>query len=311
MSVQELSIYYEGEYYKGGKMDIKELAPSLLAFGEIINETNKIINDSKTEVQTYITATENKCFKCTISLEASNVLQSVKSFWCKRHIKNIQELLELLGFIGIGVAGGVIVSYVAYKKIEQGKKVKKHTILQDGNAQLTLEDETTLTVTFNLFTLIKASWQKKWSIKKNFDKHLSSAKSDIGYTIDNNDKNVTTISEHDKRILLLPDKNLEKLQDKQDPIKTNLTIRQPDYHGDTKWTFLYAGKTIKPDYNDFIKAKLQEIRKDVKYHSKLPVEMIITYDKDENEEAISGTEQYIILQITGDLIQENNQETIL
>ena len=53
MSRQELSIYYEGEYYKGGKMDIKELAPSLLAFGEIINETNKIINTNEHSLTTH------------------------------------------------------------------------------------------------------------------------------------------------------------------------------------------------------------------------------------------------------------------
>ena len=74
MSTQDFNIYYEGDYYKDGKMDIKELAPSLLAFGEIIN-------DNKTEIQTYITATEKKCFKCKISLEASNILQSAKNLF--------------------------------------------------------------------------------------------------------------------------------------------------------------------------------------------------------------------------------------
>jgi len=37
--------------------------------------------------------------------------------------------------------------------------------------------------------------------------------------------------------------------------------------------------------------------------------MIITYEEDENGEAIEGTQKYKIQQITGDLIQEIKQPT--
>ena len=56
MISQKLNIYYEGQNYQEGKIDIKELAPSLLAFGELIEEANQIINNQKTEIKTYITA---------------------------------------------------------------------------------------------------------------------------------------------------------------------------------------------------------------------------------------------------------------
>ena len=74
--------------------------------------------------------------------------------------------MELIGFIGIGTTGAIVTSYVVYKKIEQGRKIKKHTILNDNNVNIELEDSTTIIVSFNLFIIIKASWQKKWSIKK-------------------------------------------------------------------------------------------------------------------------------------------------
>ena len=31
----------------------------------------------------------------------------------------------------------------------------------------------------------------------------------------------------------------------QDPIITNLTIRVVDFYGSQKWTFMYAGKSLK------------------------------------------------------------------
>ena len=310
MKSQGLNIYYEGNQYKDGKIDIKEFAPSLLAFGELIEESNQAINNNKTEIKTYITTDfENKCFKCKLSLESSNIVTSAKNLFGLKETLNIQELLELLGFIGVGTAGTVITSYVAYKLIEKGRKVKKHTILQNGNVELAIE-ETIVTVEFNLFKLIKASWQKKSSIHKNFEKHLTS-KGEIGYSNKDDDK-ITKITKECKKAILASDENRERLEASQDPIRTNLTIRIVDFYGDQKWTFMYAGKTLKPqevEYSDRIKEKLKEISKQVKYNSKLPVEMIITYEEDENGEAIEGTQKYKIQQITGDLIQEIKQPT--
>lgn len=314
MTSQKLNIYYEGQNYQEGKIDIKELAPSLLAFGELIEEANQIINDKKTEIKTYITADfEKKCFKCSLSLESNNILQSAKNLFGFKETLSIQELLELLGFIEIatvGVASGaVITSYVAYKIIEKGRKVKKHIVLQDGNVELIIE-ETKVKVEFNLFKLIKASWQKKSSIQKNFEKHLSS-KGDIGYS-SKSDIDIKKITQEHKNAILAPDENTYIPQTNQDPITTNLTIRVVDFYGDQKWVFMYAGKTLEPqkvEYSDQIKEKLKEISKYVQYNSKLPVEMIISYQQDHNGEAIEGTQKYKIQKITGDLIQETKLPT--
>lgn len=311
MSNQELNIYYEGNQYKEGKIDIKEFAPSLLAFGELIEESNQVINNKGTEIKTYITADfEKKCFKCKLSLETNSILQSAKNLFGLQETLNIYELLELLGFIGTGTTGILITSYIAYKLRERGRKVKEHTILQDGNVELVIEEET-LKVEFNLFRLIKASWGKKSSIHKNFEKHLTT-KGEIGYS-NIGDDNIIKITKEYKDAILAPDENRERIRSIQDPITTNLKIRIVDFYGDQKWTFIYAGRTIKPqeiEYSEQIKEKLKEISKEVKYNSKLPVKMTITYEEDENGEAIEGTQKYQIQEITGNLIQEIKKPTL-
>jgi Holliday junction resolvase RusA-like endonuclease len=309
---QFVNIFYEGADYKDGKIDIKELAPSLLAFGDLLNEVNQIINNGKADIQTYITATEKKCFKCKISLESASIFESIKEQFGFVKYLSLKEMLELIGFIGAGtsgIAGIVVTSYLVYKKIEQGRKIKKHTILQDNNVTIELEDSTTITVSFDLFRLVKASWQKKYSIKKNLDKHLSNAKSDIGYSLQDNEK-PQYIKKEEKELLLKKDYNLEANHASQDPIYTTLLIRQPDYYGDIKWSFIYAGKTIKPDFDNIIKEKLNAIKKNIVYNSKIPVKMTITYEEDERGEAVTGTEEYRILEITGDIIKPVQNEEL-
>ena len=81
MEKQELNIKYEGSDFEKGKIDIKDFAPSLLALGSILEEANKVINGDKAEFKTFISSDfENKCFKCKLSLEASNIIQSAKTF---------------------------------------------------------------------------------------------------------------------------------------------------------------------------------------------------------------------------------------
>ena len=131
---------------------------------------------------------------------------------------------------------------------------------------------------------------------------------EIGYS---NKKNgtITKITNEHKEAILAPDKNRERTTQSQDPIKTNLIVRIVDFYGDQKWTFMYAGKTLKSqevEYSELIKEKLKEINKNVTYNSKLPVEMIITYEVD-NGEAIEGTQKYKTQQITGELIQQAKQ----
>jgi hypothetical protein len=332
---QQLNIYYEGEDYKHGVIDIKELAPSLLAFGELIEEANQILNDGKADIKTYISADfEKKCFKCKLTLESNNLLDCTKDLFGIKSNIDVQELLTLLGFIGGGTVlatGAVITSYIAYKKITKGKKVKEHTVLQDNTVELIIEEKS-YKVEFNLFKLIKYTWENKSGIHRKLNQHIEATNGDIGYSITSDDSKISKLDSDSKQAIALEDQNINSnLEAKQDPIITNLKIRMPDLHGNIKWKFLYAGKTIEPDFTDEARAKLNEVKLkavlDAKpsefltlfssfsspivksqaifdANSKLPVEMVISYKEDENGETIKGSEHYIITKITGDIITE-------
>jgi hypothetical protein len=306
MQKLNFNIYYEGEKFEDGKIDVKELAPSLLALGEILEEANKVVNKDKADLKIYIKADfQKKCFKVNLSLE-SNIVQDIKNMLGIKDNLSLQELVELIGFIekhpvGVTTSAAALTSFVAYKLWQKGRKVKKYRSLESGNIELEIEEEKR-EVSVNLFGLVKWSWSKKSKIQKNFEKHASAG--ETAYSINNSDDSKRILSEEERRALIEFDHNLSGEPEMQDPIRTNLLVRMPDYYGEKKWMFTYVGRAIEPELSDHVKEKIKELRMDITYNTKLPVEMIVEFEKDNDGKIIEGTEKYKITKITGDLIQE-------
>jgi len=306
MQKLDFNIYYEGEKFEDGKIDVKELAPSLLALGEILEEANKVVNKDKADLKIYIKADfQKKCFKVNLSLE-SNIVQDIKNMLGIKDNLSLQELVELVGFIekyptGAATSAAVLTSFVAYKLWQNGRKVKKYRSLESGNIELEIEEEKR-EVSVNLFGLVKWSWSKKSKIQKNFEKHASAG--ETAYSINNNDDSKRILSKEERRALIEFDHNLSGESETQDPIRTNLLVRMPDYYGEKKWMFTYIGRAIEPELLDEVKEKLKEMRTDITYNTKLPVEMLVEFEKDDEGKIIEGTEKFKITKITGDLIQD-------
>ncbi len=310
MQKLNFNIYYEGEKFEDGKIDIKELAPSLLALGEILEESNNIINKDRADIKIYIKADfEKKCFKVNLSLE-SNIVQDIKNMFGIKENFSLQELVELIGFIeknpvGSSTSAIILTSFIAYKVWQKGRKINNFKSLKNGNIELEIEEEKR-EVSISLFGLIKWSWSKKAKIQKNFEKHFSAG--ETAYSINNSDSSKKIFSKEERASVIKFDNNLSGELEAQDPIKTNLLVRMPDYYGEKRWVFTYIGRAIEPELTDDVKEKIKELRASITYNTKLPVEMIVEFEKDNEGKVIEGTEKFKITKITGDLIQEVKQE---
>ena len=63
MRVQAI-IRYDGPALENHQMDINELAPALLALGDLIRDSNRILNGGETSVRVLVSAdTEQQCFQ--------------------------------------------------------------------------------------------------------------------------------------------------------------------------------------------------------------------------------------------------------
>lgn len=140
MSQTTFRVYYDGEALKESEMDVKELAPALLAFGELLEESNRVLNGDKATVTVKVKAFQAGCFGIDFEVIQS-VLQHVKNLFADG--TTVREAVDLLNLLGISpfdatVATGGGLLYLLKKA--KGRKPKSRTVLESGNVRIYFEE---------------------------------------------------------------------------------------------------------------------------------------------------------------------------
>lgn len=112
-------ISFDGTDLAAHTMDVRDLAPSLLALSDIITEANQVLNGSNARAKLYVTPDiHQECFD--IGIEIHQQWETLKSLMGDEDISAAKNLIEWV-FIGSTVTWGSIKSLLyVYKKF--GKK---------------------------------------------------------------------------------------------------------------------------------------------------------------------------------------------
>lgn len=103
MSKDAFQIVYDGPAVESGAMDVRDLAPALLAISELAQHSNRILNGERAQVQVKIRS-EIRRGSFTVSLEVIQQLaEHAKAFLLGDDVKAARTLLELL-FGSVGLA---------------------------------------------------------------------------------------------------------------------------------------------------------------------------------------------------------------
>src|SRR3954447_19095251 len=102
MSKVAFQLRYDGPALSEHGMDVGDLAPALLALGDLIKRANATVNGDLAKVNLIVQSDfEHKCFQVSLELVQS-ILSTISTFLTDEHnLKNAQPLAGWLGLIGL------------------------------------------------------------------------------------------------------------------------------------------------------------------------------------------------------------------
>jgi len=102
MSRRAFEIAYAGPNPDDHSMDVQELAPALMAIGQLIREANAVLNGKKATVKVLVVSDfEHKCFNINFEL-IQTILEQIRTLLAHEDVKTAKEILEVLGLLGGG-----------------------------------------------------------------------------------------------------------------------------------------------------------------------------------------------------------------
>lgn len=99
------TIAYDGPALASGAMDVRDLAPALLALGQLCQSTNAVLNGEAAAVNTYVRSDiRHGSFEVSIAIELAQAAQQAVQFLAENrdHIQDAKTLLEIIGLVGGG-----------------------------------------------------------------------------------------------------------------------------------------------------------------------------------------------------------------
>jgi hypothetical protein len=142
VSSTELTISYDGADVRNGLMDVRELAPALLATGTLLQKANRILNGEHTDVSLKVRGEFKRgSFRIDFIVDQS-LLESAKAF-LKLHpsIKDAKEVLDIVFFYA--APGFGLFRFI--KWLRKRKPEPNQIIFQNnGNVSIQIGNETTI-----------------------------------------------------------------------------------------------------------------------------------------------------------------------
>ena len=282
MRVQAI-IRYDGPALENHQMDINELAPALLALGDLIRDSNRILNGGETSVRVLVSAdTEQQCFQLGF-----DVLQSlgdqIMNLIGQEGVKDAKEILEWIGII-TGVGGAVTASVFGVLKFLAWTKkdnITYHIEAKEGSIVYIADNGASINVPPPVHQLLQSP-----EIIKNAQRVIEPVDSDgiNKLEFEQGGRITHEISEVEAKDILnlRPSWVIEDIQETEhvSEIRTSVRIKRAIYEGGGKWTIIYQKPVeAKISDEDFVK-KFQSGNVKAPPRSILDVDLIVSVPVD-------------------------------
>ncbi len=142
MSKARFEIAFEGEPFDDGEIDVRDLAPTLLAFGNVVQAANKALNGDRADARLKVAATDQGSFVAALTMDVgwlTDMLDAVSAH--PQRVVAADQLMDLL-IKGATIVGGGAVGLFAVIKALKGKRPEKVKPGDDGTTEITINQTT-------------------------------------------------------------------------------------------------------------------------------------------------------------------------
>jgi hypothetical protein len=235
-------LHYDGPALANHEMDVKDIAPALLALGELLEEVNGIVNNNKVKLTVNIKATEPGSIDVILSASQSALNQAVALFNCDgiNAVLNVVDILKL-----IGIAAGGSSGLLALIKWIKNRSIKNITKVETDKFKVELEDGAVRVVSkteIDLFSML--------SIRKNVEKIVYSPlqKEGVDKVVFLTDNKKEEINKEESKYFEAPPVTEEPIDEIE--IEQSLQIVNISFQQGGKWRFSDGNATFYADILD-------------------------------------------------------------
>ncbi len=232
MSRTSFQVVYDGSALAGSTIDVRELAPALLAFGDAIEQANFTLNDGRTSVALRVNASfKSGCFGIDFSVVQS-LMSQVTSLFKEPAIVTAKEVTEHLGFVyakGTAAVCGVLVVI----KWLRNRKIKRIVLLDNGMARIELDDDKLETEQRTIALL--RNYKLRVALEAAITKPLDREGYETVAISTNPEQGFLTITKSERSYYVAPPAETEELADQT--TEANLQLVNVAFKGDNKWRF--------------------------------------------------------------------------
>ncbi len=139
MSKTRFSIAYDGPAVESGAMDVRDLAPALLAVGQLFDAANSVLNEQRTTIGVNVQATAHDSFEVVLEVVQGTAQQLVGVFGGAEVTAALQ--LKELVLLGIGGASGTGGLVWLIKRL-RGRNPRKLEKIDADRVRITVGSET-------------------------------------------------------------------------------------------------------------------------------------------------------------------------